>query len=47
MFYKHGMCFAAVAVITQLKFENGELLFEQHLEGNGIYSSSSSSSSLV
>jgi len=28
MFYKHGMCFAAVAVITQLKFENGESLYD-------------------
>ena len=27
MFFKHGMCFAAVAVIIQLKFENGESLF--------------------
>ena len=43
MFYKHGMCFAAAAVITQLKFENGESLYDVDYdvhystnEGDGI-----------
>ena len=37
MMQKHGSCFNAVAVITQLKFANGETTFEDGLEYNVHY----------
>jgi hypothetical protein len=37
MMEKHGMCFNAVAVITQMKFCNGEKIFEDELEYDVSY----------
>jgi hypothetical protein len=32
MMQKHGICFKAVAVVTQLKFEAGERLYDVHYD---------------
>ena len=37
MFIKHKMCFYAVAVVTQLKFNDGEKIFEDGLEYDVSY----------